>query len=113
MRLGAVGLGGGLTVLSRIQRLAVDRRGWLTPREFTNTATLAQMLPGGASANALAYIGLRFGGVGGAGAAYVGFLLPGFVSVMAIAWLYKRFGQVPHADALMSGLNAAVVGIIA
>src|SRR5207245_6990934 len=76
--LGVIGFGGGLSVLALI-RGRVLRRGWLTEREFTNAATIAQMLPGGAAANALAYIGLRFRGQVGAAAGYFGFCLPGFL----------------------------------
>ena len=111
--LGAVGFGGGLSVLSLIQSRAVEKKGWLTEREFNNAATLAQMLPGGAAANALAYIGLRFHGNRGAAVAYAGFCLPGFVVTLGLAWAYVRFGSLPNADAVLDGLNAAIVGIIA
>jgi chromate transporter len=46
--------------------IVVVRRRWLTEREFAATATVSQMLPGGAAANALAYTGLRFFGATGA-----------------------------------------------
>jgi chromate transporter len=111
--LGAVGFGGGLSVLSAIRNLAVDRRRWLTAREFANTATVAQMLPGGAAANALAYVGLRFRGIAGAAAAYTGFVLPGFVATVALAAAYVRFGAAPRAEAALGGISAAVVGIVA
>ena len=52
--LGTIGFGGGLSVLANIQAYVVTKKRWLTDREFTNTVTVAQMLPGGASANALA-----------------------------------------------------------
>src|SRR5205814_873092 len=109
--LGVIGFGGGLSVLALI-RGRVLRRGWLTEREFTNAATIAQMLPGGAAANALAYIGLRFRGQVGAAAGYFGFCLPGFLGVLALAWAYVRFGKTPHAEAVLNGFNAAVVGIL-
>lgn len=111
--LGMVGFGGGVSVLGMIRHLAVERRGWLTEREFANTATVAQMLPGGAAANALAQIGLRMGGIRGALAGYLGFILPGFVAALALAWAYVRFGVAPHAGVILSGFNAGVVGIIA
>lgn len=111
--LGAIGFGGGLSVLANIQAYVGARKRWLTDREFTNTVTVAQMLPGGASANALAYIGLRFAGWRGALAAYVGFVLPGFVCVLALAWAYVRFGTTPDLATVLGGFNAAVVGIIA
>lgn len=110
--LGVIGFGGGVSVLATIENLLVKRRAWLSPKEFTNTATIAQMLPGGAAANALAVIGLRFGGIRGAAVSYVAFILPGAIAVLTLAWLYVRFGEVPRADAFLSGLNAAVVGVI-
>jgi chromate transporter len=110
--LGVVGFGGGLSVLANIRSLVVTKRRWLTEREFANTVTVAQMLPGGAAANALAYIGLRFGGLAGAALGYVGFVLPGFVAVMVLAALYTHFGTTPQLDVVLGGFNAAVVGII-
>jgi chromate transporter len=110
--LGLVGFGGGLSVLASIRQLVVTRRRWLTEKEFANTVTVAQMLPGGAAANALAYIGLRFGGIRGAFLGYVGFVLPGFVAVMVLAWLYVNYGASPDIETLLGGFNAAVVGII-
>ncbi|HEY6912963.1 MAG TPA: chromate transporter [Myxococcales bacterium] len=110
--LGVVGFGGGLSVLANIHALVVGRRRWMTEREFTNTVTVSQMLPGGAAANALAYIGLRFGGMRGALLGYVGFVLPGWIAVMALAFLYVRYGTAPDVATLLGGFNAAVVGII-
>ncbi|RPH70725.1 MAG: chromate transporter [Myxococcaceae bacterium] len=110
--LGCVGFGGGISVLSQIDGEVVKKRGWLTEREFSNTVTVSQMLPGGAAANALAYIGMRFGGWVGALAGYVGFVLPGVLAVGVLSWVYVRFGTLPSADRLLAGFNAAVVGII-
>lgn len=110
--LGVVGFGGGLSVLANIHTLVVKRRRWLTEREFANTVTVAQMLPGGAAANALAYVGLRFGGLFGALLGYVGFVLPGFLAVMVLAFIYVHYGTSPNAETLLGGFNAAVVGII-
>ena len=111
--LGCIGFGGGISVLAQIDTEVVKKRGWLTPREFANTITVSQMLPGGAAANALAYVGMRFGGWTGALLGYLGFVLPGALSVGILSWVYVRFGTVPSADRALAGLNAAVVGIIA
>ena len=110
--LGLVGFGGGYSVLANIHSLMVNKRRWMTDREFTNTITVSQMLPGGAAANAIAYAGLRFGGLRGALLGYVGFVLPGWIAVMALAFLYVHFGTTPDATTLLGGFNAAVVGII-
>lgn len=111
--LGLIGFGGGVSVLGMIRHLAVERRHWVTEREFANTATVAQMLPGGAASNALAHLGLRLGGLPAALAAYAGFILPGALVTLALAWGYVRFGVAPRAEVVLSGLNAGVVGIVA
>src|SRR5689334_11054703 len=111
--LGVVGFGGGLSVLANIHELMVKKRRWMTDREYTNTITVAQMLPGGAAANTMAYAGLRFAGMAGAVLGYVGFVLPGFLAVMVLAFLYVHFGTAPDVATLLGGFNAAVIGIIA
>jgi chromate transporter len=110
--MGAIGFGGGLSVLSNIHTHAVDKRRWLTDPEFVSIAAVAQMLPGGASANAMAQLGLRFYGMRGALFAYLAFVAPGVLSILALSWIYVRFGTVPKADAFLSGLNAAVTGVV-
>ncbi len=109
---GVAGFGGGLSVLAILRSVAVDQRGWLTQREFDNTATVAQMLPGGAAANALALLGLRFFGTEGAVGAYATFIFPGFAGVLALAEFYARISKIPHVEPFLGGLNAAVVGIV-
>ncbi len=112
--LGLVGFGGGVSVLASIHDVAVLRRRWLTEREFANTATVGQMLPGGAAANALALVGLRFHGQAGAAIAYAAHLAPGAALVFALAFAYVRFGvAAPRAKTVLDGFNAAVVGIVA
>ena len=110
--MGLIGFGGGMSVLGAIRYLAVEKRRWLTEREFANTATVAQMLPGGAAANALAHIGLRGRGLTGAVVAYTGFVVPGAAITLFLAWLYVRYGVAPRAALVLDGLNAGVVGII-
>jgi chromate transporter len=111
--LGLIGFGGGMSVLGAIRHLAVEKRRWLTEREFANTATVAQMLPGGAAANALAHIGLRFRGLVGAVVGYTGFVVPGAAITLVLAWVYVRFGVTARYEAILAGFNAGVVGIIA
>ncbi|HEX9577039.1 MAG TPA: chromate transporter, partial [Myxococcales bacterium] len=72
--LGVIGFGGGLSVLASIRSVTVERKRWLSEKEFTNAVAVSQMLPGGAAANTLAYIGLRFGGLTGALLGYGGFV---------------------------------------
>jgi len=109
---GLVGFGGGLSVLGILRSTAIERHHWLTEREFDSTATVAQMLPGGAAANMLSLVGLRFFGPRGAVVGHAAFIFPGFVATLVLAYAYQRLGGVPTADALLGGLSAAIVGIV-
>ena len=111
--MGVTGFGGGLSVLGVIYDVMVLRRRWLTDREFVATATVSQMLPGGAAANALAYTGMRFFGMLGGVVAYAAFIAPGALLVTALAVGYTHVGHSAWLDQVLAGLNAAVVGIVA
>jgi chromate transporter len=98
--------------LATIRTHVVERKHWLTDHDFSAIAAVSQMLPGGASANALAQIGLRFRGFQGALFAYVAFAAPGALSILVLSWIYVRFGTVPNADAFLAGMTAAVTGVV-
>jgi chromate transporter len=111
--LGLTGFGGGLAVLSNIDRRLVGRRRWIRERTFLETAALAQSLPGAASANMLALIGLRLRGFSGAVTAVGGFILPSFLILLGFALVYGRVRSMGVVDGLFHGLRPAVAGLVA
>ena len=109
--LGATGFGGGLAILSQAGDLFAKKR-WLTEREWVHTATVAQLLPGGAATNALSYVGLRFFGPLGAAAGVAVYVAPSAAVMIALAMAYGYVHVISHLDALLAGFNAAVVGLV-
>jgi chromate transporter len=109
--LGATGFGGGLAILSQAGEI-FERKRWLTDREWVHTATVAQLLPGGAATNALAYVGLRFYGSIGAAAAVGVYVAPSAAAMITLALFYQHIHSVRGLDALLAGFNAAVVGLV-
>ncbi len=109
--LGVTGFGGGLAILAQAGDL-FERKRWLTEREWVHTATVAQLVPGGAATNALAYAGLRFFGPLGALAAVLVYVTPAAAMMIAFGLGYSRVHEVPHLDAVLAGFNAAVVGLV-
>ena len=109
--LGLTGFGGGLAILAQAGDL-FERKRWLTEREWVHTATVAQLVPGGAATNALAYAGLRFFGPLGALAAVLVYVTPAAAMMIAFGLGYSHVHEVPHLDALLGGFNAAVVGLV-
>jgi chromate transporter len=112
LKIGTVGFGGGLAVISQIRTLTVLQRRWLAERDFASGFALAQTLPGTAAGNVATYVGLRLRGWRGAGVAIAGFILPSMLMMIVLAILYRHLRHLPDTDRLFNGLNAAVVALI-
>ena len=112
LRLGAVGFGGGLAVLSLIRREFVERRRLLDDAEFAEVAAMAQALPGAVSVNAFTILGTRLGGWWSGLVAGWAFVWPSFLMMLAFAATYPAFRYLPMMDAAMVGMSAAVVALV-
>ena len=86
------GFGG---VLPWAHRSLVERKGWLTQREFVETLALGQLLPGPNIGNMAVMIGYRFSGYAGAAAAFGGLVAGPFLLMIAVALLYRNYGALP------------------
>jgi chromate transporter len=93
-------------------RELVERRRWLTDREFVETLGLGQVLPGPNICNLAVMIGQHFAGYPGAAAALAGLLLTPFMCMIALGVLYRRFGSFQVAQAALSGMSAVVAGLV-
>lgn len=103
------GFGGVLTI---IQREMVDKRGWLTQKEFTEDWAVSQILPGGNVVNLCIILGNRYFGWRGAMAALAGILLPPLFIVLILATLYNHFVHLPQVAGAVRGMGAAAAGLI-
>ncbi len=112
LRLGAVGFGGPVALANYMRRDLVERRGWLTAREYENGLALAAACPGPLAYQLGVYCGyVRFGVSGGLAVA-VAFGLAPFVIVTVGAWFYVRFVGNWQLRALFYGIAPAVVALI-
>ena len=111
-RLGALGFGGPIALSAAMHRDLVERRRWITERDYLDGLALAQLAPGTLAAQLAIYIGWRRGGWAGATAVGVAFVLPSFVMVLAIAAAYVRLGGLPWMQAAFYGVGAAVIAIV-
>ena len=109
LSIGASGFGG---VLPFARRMLVERKGWLTPAEFTEVLSLCQFLPGPNICNVSVCIGRRFHGLRGSLAAFGGLMLVPFCVVVALGLLYARYGHRPEVDAAFDGVAAAAAGLV-
>ena len=110
--LGTLGFGGPIALAGYMQRDLVERRGWITKKDYVDGLALAQLAPGPLAAQLAIYLGWSKGGIPGATGVAAAFILPSFLMVMALSALYVRFDGLPWMQSAFYGIGAAVIAII-
>src|SRR5471032_1111313 len=114
-RSGALVFGGGHVVLPLLQQQTVAT-GWVSPNEFLAGYGAAQAVPGPLFTFA-AFLGWMMAEAPnhwtGALLATVGIFLPGLLLVLAALPYWQALRAHPSMAALLAGVNAAVVGLLA
>ena len=114
-RTGSLVFGGGHVVLPLLQQATVGR-GWLDHDTFLAGYGAAQALPGPLFAFA-AYLGATISigpqGILGGSLALLAIYLPSALLLFGVLPQWEWLRQKPRAKAMLSGTNAAVVGLLA
>src|SRR5947207_6692456 len=111
--LGTFGFGGPIALAGYMQRDLVEKRGWISKKDYVDGLALAQLAPGPLAAQLAIYLGWAKGRVFGATAVAAAFILPSFIMVLGLSALYVRFGGLPWMQSAFYGVGAAVIAIIA
>ena len=111
--LGTLGFGGPIALAGYMQRDLVERRGWISKKDYVDGLALAQLAPGPLAAQLAIYLGWSKGGLSGATGAAAAFILPSFVMVLGLSALYVRFGGLDWMQSAFYGIGAAVIAIVA
>ncbi len=96
-----------------VRRVAVDKNGWLTPKEFQDGVALCQSIPGATVMQLAAYVGLRVSGPLGSLAAFCAFIFPAFGLMLALTMVYAKSRDAQATLAIFAGLQAIVVSLVA
>ncbi len=112
LRLGAVGFGGPVALANYIRRDLVERRSWISEKEYDSGLAIAAACPGPLAYQLGVYCGyVRFGALGGVLVAIAFGLVP-FLLVVAVSAAYTRFSASWQLRALFYGVGPAVVALI-
>jgi len=103
------GFGG---VLPWARRMLVEKKGWLTDEDFTETLSLCQSLPGPNIVNVSIVVGSRFAGAKGAVSALSGLVAAPVAIVIVLAVLYDRLGGFERVQGAIAGVGAAAAGLV-
>jgi chromate transporter len=109
LKIALASFGGGLSAWTR--QVIVEERQWLTDEEFLTAYTLARLLPGPNVTNMAVYIGTRFHGLSGAGAALAGLTLVPLAILLGFGAVYFHYHRLPAFQAMLTGLVAAAAGL--
>jgi chromate transporter len=112
LRIGAVLYGSGYVLLAFLRHDVVDVHGWLTEAQLLDAVAIGQVTPGPVFTTAT-FVGFLVAGWAGAAVATVAIFLPSFVFVAATGGLVARLRRSPWTAAVLDGVNAAAVGLMA
>ena len=112
LRIGTLAFGGLGAALALVERDLVDQRRWLTPADLTEALTYTKLLPGSTVVQVMAYLGYKLGGWPGSALATAAFILPSALAMLVLAALYGVATAVPALGPAVTGLTAAVVGVL-
>jgi chromate transporter len=94
------------------RRELVERRRWLSEKEFTDLLAIAQLLPGANVLNLLVMFAHRCAGWKGAVAAVAAFLGWPFFIVIGLGMLYQRYEALPLVQPALIGMSAVAAGLL-
>jgi chromate transporter len=107
--IGATSFGG---VVPYLRSALVSKRNWVDDKQFVETLSISQSLPGLNATNMAILVGEKLRGVLGSIAAIIGICLPGGVLMYAVGIFYHQHGDHAWTTAALKGVAAAAVGLI-
>lgn len=112
LQIGLFSVGGGYAAIPLIQSQTVDIHHWLTPEQFMDLATIAEMTPGPIAINGATFVGLKVAGLPGAVVATLGNITPSLIIVSLLAYVYRKYRGLPVLRKILESLRPAVVALI-
>ena len=111
-KIGLFTFGGGLSMISLIQKTFVERRKFITDDELLSITAIAESTPGVIAVNTATYIGYKVAGFFGSLFATIGVVLPSFIIILIISYFYDAFIEIKLIQYLISGLAVGVTYLL-
>ena len=104
-----MGFGG---VMPFAYRALVEKRRWVSDRDFSQYLAFSQMLPGPTICNMAILVGWRFNGLSGAIAAFGGMLIAPMLLVITLGLAYGSVADHPIVRHALAGMSAVAAGLV-
>ena len=112
LRVGLTAYGGLGAAMAVLERELVHRRGLATADELAEAWASSRLLPGSGVVHVVSFLGHRRAGWLGSLVATLTFLAPSVAAMLALALLYDHVSSRPAGEAALSGLTAAIAGLL-
>ena len=112
LRLGVLGFGGPLALISSMQRDLVEKRRWMEPHDFNATFALIKAMPGPIAFMSAVTLGRARAGFMGALSAGIALNLPAFILMVLFSLFFKSMESFTWTKPLMVGMQLAALGVI-
>lgn len=113
LKIGCFTFGGGLSIVSQIEKSYVEGKGWLTAQELLDIFCVGRSLPGTMVTNVAYLFGCQVGGTACGAACVLGLITAPTAILVLIAGFYDVLSGMAAVGKFMLGVRAAVVPIIA
>jgi chromate transporter len=113
VKLGFINFGGPTGQIAIMHDELVGRRRWISNARFLHALNYCMLLPGPEAQQLAIYVGWLLHRVKGGVVAGIAFILPAFFLIMGLSWTFAVHGDVEVIAGIFSGLQGAVIGIVA
>ena len=108
LKIGLFTFGGGYAMISVIERICVEEKGWISHEDMMDVVVLAESTPGPIAINCATYVGYRKKGLSGAGIATLGIVLPSFCIIYLISLYLDHYLEITWIAHAFQGIKLAV-----
>ncbi|OIN01127.1 hypothetical protein A9236_08135 [Polynucleobacter sp. QLW-P1DATA-2] len=99
-------------IMAFAEEMIVEKKKWLSKKEFLEEWSVAQTMPGAAVMNLSIMIGSRHFGIAGAAAGVTGIMLFPMILILCSVSAFTYFGQDPHLIGALRGMGAVSAGLL-
>lgn len=104
--------GGGMVVISMLQKKFVEELGWVSQDEVMDMVAIAQSCPGVMAVNTSIIIGYHVAGVPGALLTVLGTVTPPMIILTLISFVYVQFRSNAVIALILKGMQAGVAAVL-
>ena len=107
-KIGLFTFGGGYAMISVIESICVEKKGWITHDDMMNVVVIAESTPGPIAINCATFVGYKRNGLKGAIASTLGVVLPSFLIIYIISMFLENFMDITIVANAFKGIQVAV-----